>query len=87
MTTKEKIEKETLDKMGWRYMTVKEYFDEHNFNESYDEDEGSILGEMFVTDSQLKAFADFFDHKIEKTGNDNAYGPDTWALWESRFNK
>ena len=41
---------------------------------------------------QLAAIARQFDHNVGKVtdrdwGEVNAYGPDTWALWESKFSK
>lgn len=48
------------------------------------------LSKKQVVGKQLAAIARQFNHNVGKVtdrdwGEVNAYGPDTWALWESRF--
>ena len=50
------------------------------------------LSKKQVVGKQLAAIARQFNHNVGKVtdrdwGEVNAYGPDTWALWESKFKK
>lgn len=81
----EQIKKDALTIAGWaEQRSVLAYSIAHHLNWS--------LSKRKTVGKQLATIARTFNHKVGKVtdrdfGFVNAYGADTWALWESRFKK